>query len=452
MGIALTALPMPHLAAQTCTIDSTVLTGTNRTVYINSANTCNAWVLTYQSTGFTGLSVEVDVSNDNSTWTAATSNVLIGTNPSTDLYGMIQLYAYGPFVSVDLSSVTGSGTVTWQLKGSNGVLAFANSGSGGGGGSCATLGGDLTGTCAAADVVNLSNVTNASLANSGLVHDAATVNGVSCVLGTPCVINALPDGAASGDLNGTYPGPGVINLAHVMNGSLANSGLAHTTITINGTVCTLGGSCTISGGGGAGSGGIAQSASNTAGAMPYTFAFPSNVTSGDLLVALGFRNSVLTNPCNVSDTLSNGWNIAYFDGSGGGFPNQISMSWTISASSGADTVSTCSGSSGIVIAEIIPPLGTSVDVTGTSTSGSPLITPTQSNDIFITSSMYNCSSPTATVSTPEMLMQSFADGAGHCLAMSLIVIPGFGGSTASTQVDGAGSSSNVYATMAFKSH
>ena len=59
-------------------------------------------------------------------------------------------------------------------------------GGGGGGGSCASLGGDLTGTCASATVVNGSSITNSSIPNSGLVHPSMTVNGTTCTLGASC--------------------------------------------------------------------------------------------------------------------------------------------------------------------------------------------------------------------------------------------------------------------------
>jgi hypothetical protein len=39
--------------------------------------------------------------------------------------------------------------------------------------------------------------------------------------------SGLPSGAASGDLGGNYPNPNVVNLSHVTNGSLADSGLVN---------------------------------------------------------------------------------------------------------------------------------------------------------------------------------------------------------------------------------
>jgi len=62
-----------------------------------------------------------------------------------------------------------------------------------------TPSGDLGGTCPTPTVVNLSNVTNASLPNSGLVNASVTVNGSTCTLGSSC----SPAGGAS-TAQGTY--------------------------------------------------------------------------------------------------------------------------------------------------------------------------------------------------------------------------------------------------------
>jgi hypothetical protein len=55
--------------------------------------------------------------------------------------------------------------------------------------------------------------------------------------------------ALTGDVTATGPGSAaasVVGLSHVTNGSLANSGLAHSSTTVNGQTCTLGSSCTVS--------------------------------------------------------------------------------------------------------------------------------------------------------------------------------------------------------------
>lgn len=56
-------------------------------------------------------------------------------------------------------------------------------GGGGAGGTCSGLLGDVTGSCGANTVVNLTNVTNSSLANTGLAHNSITIAGQLTALG-----------------------------------------------------------------------------------------------------------------------------------------------------------------------------------------------------------------------------------------------------------------------------
>lgn len=113
----------------TLTTAPSVSTATkNNTVNPN----CNAWALTWVSTGFTALSIQIQGSNDNVTYTAYTgaTTVLVGSNPSTALSGAIVIQASSrlAYLQVKLNSVSGSGTVNWQLYGANGVTPAAKGG------------------------------------------------------------------------------------------------------------------------------------------------------------------------------------------------------------------------------------------------------------------------------------------------------------------------------------
>jgi hypothetical protein len=105
---------------------------------------CVSWRVTYQSTGFSALSIRFETSPDNSSWTAVTNSicsatvqppcVIDGSNPSTTTgNATFAVRAYGVFVRLNVTSVTGSGTITARVYGYKGLSANAGGGSGGGG-------------------------------------------------------------------------------------------------------------------------------------------------------------------------------------------------------------------------------------------------------------------------------------------------------------------------------
>jgi len=136
-----------------CTQTGTITTVAAHASFNNTTTnpTCNVWALTWFTTGFSAITIQLEGSDDNSSWTAftGTSVVTTGTNPSSALSGTIKVSASvkNAFIRVNLTAKTGTGVVTFQLRGSSGITSFLSpSGGSGGGTPSGPAGGDLCGT------------------------------------------------------------------------------------------------------------------------------------------------------------------------------------------------------------------------------------------------------------------------------------------------------------------
>lgn len=202
-----------------CTQKGSLTTATTFTALTNNtANpTCNAFALTWTSTGFTAISFQLQGADTLAgTYTAfsGTSTVIVGSNPATSLSGaiVVQASAKLAFLQVKLNSVTGSGTVNFQLYGYNGVTAAVASV--GGGAPCGALGGDLSGSCAAATVVGVNGATVPLSApvvasNGSRQLIAATMTGT----GSTAVLSASPAFSGSPTAPTQTPGDNTTALA-----------------------------------------------------------------------------------------------------------------------------------------------------------------------------------------------------------------------------------------------
>lgn len=88
----------------------------------NRLRGCTNWVLTLSSTGFSATSIALQSAEDSSgsagSWANWEGTVVSGTNPSTTTTSTsIQASGYYPWISVNATTLTGSGTVVWTLAG-----------------------------------------------------------------------------------------------------------------------------------------------------------------------------------------------------------------------------------------------------------------------------------------------------------------------------------------------
>jgi hypothetical protein len=121
-----------HAQSPQCTQGLTVYATGRAPAVTNKTQGCNTWTFQYWTANAATISIEVDSAGDNGlglpgAW-AAVAPVTAGANPSTTLVGLIQFQTYAPFVSVNVTALTSSGSplsVSWTLYGASGITAKA---------------------------------------------------------------------------------------------------------------------------------------------------------------------------------------------------------------------------------------------------------------------------------------------------------------------------------------
>lgn len=138
LKLLLFLLPVGFATAQTtnqCPLSGSASSTGASSVLDNRLKGCYNWRFTYVSTGFSALSIQVEGSPDNSTWTALTVVTGDGANPSTTItYATSGFHINPSFIRVNLTAATGTGLVNWQLTGTAGAAPTSVFGAGGGGG------------------------------------------------------------------------------------------------------------------------------------------------------------------------------------------------------------------------------------------------------------------------------------------------------------------------------
>jgi hypothetical protein len=128
-----------------CNFTYTFTTATPQAGQANNATSrpCVAWRVIFNTTGFTNVTVQFETSPDNSTWTAVPNTVcsssvfspcvIDNANPiPAAKQGTGAYSAYGKYVRINITGVSGTGTGSVTVYGYKGLSAKVGSGNGGG--------------------------------------------------------------------------------------------------------------------------------------------------------------------------------------------------------------------------------------------------------------------------------------------------------------------------------
>ena len=127
----------PATIRQDCVLQFEFTAASRSASFDNRNLACTSWHLTYYSTGFSAVSIQFDFANDSagapgswSVWPVLASGTTLPLTATTS--DEATGYRYKPWVSVNLNSVTGSGTVRGILIGQKPGSQQDSSGTGGG--------------------------------------------------------------------------------------------------------------------------------------------------------------------------------------------------------------------------------------------------------------------------------------------------------------------------------
>jgi hypothetical protein len=187
-------LSLPAFAQSICTAQliSASATGTSA-VIDNRSKMCSEWVVTYNPAGLTAISLQLETANNNAagtspgTFALSTGSVVEGSNPSTAVNcqttsncQFIIHDGYAPWVRLNFTSLTGTGTLTALAFGttaSSPVTSISPSGStacpGTIGTPCLTAGLDSAGAVTPFQICTLSGTFDTSAAGNTLLVAAS---------------------------------------------------------------------------------------------------------------------------------------------------------------------------------------------------------------------------------------------------------------------------------------
>lgn len=237
LKLLLFLLPIGMVAQTTnqCPLSSSFSSTGAGTSLDNRLKGCYNWRFTYTSTGFSALSIQVEGSPDNSTWTALTVVTGDGANPSTIITFATSGFHINPsFIRVNLTAATGTGLVNWQLTGTAGAAPTSVFGSGGGGGGgggvvvqpwTAGAGGVTAGQLLCVSRGTVSPATAITCPTAGVITNAqidATIIGIAQgTVSAGGTVQVIVQGPATC----TFDGINAVVAGHTANYSLSGNGL-----------------------------------------------------------------------------------------------------------------------------------------------------------------------------------------------------------------------------------
>ncbi len=191
-----------------CTYNGSFTTATAGSTLSNviqgTANVCSTIRVDYQANGFSALSIQIESAPYNASgtgpgsWTAISSGIVSGSNPSTNTGSATLLIqnVFAPFLRMNLTTVTGSGLITWRIYGSVGVKAGVGgltgptgaSGTTGPSGATGAAGSGASGGITVYSGIDSSFAPTIYFPAGGGINSSATESDVATLVATPGTI------------------------------------------------------------------------------------------------------------------------------------------------------------------------------------------------------------------------------------------------------------------------
>lgn len=196
-----------------CVVVGTFTTSGVSTQLDNRNLGCYQFRVNYSSTGFSALSIQLEQAPDNGgvpgSWTAFTGTAVTdGTNPSTSIVGaIIGVHSNAPWLRLNLSTVTGTGKVTYQVWGANSTQNIAKGALGGTGATGASGATGATGSSGVTGMIQVANILASQTTTVGSTNLFTTPSGNHSFMYLGSIYCTAATAAATVALSATWVDP-----------------------------------------------------------------------------------------------------------------------------------------------------------------------------------------------------------------------------------------------------